>query len=44
MRKWCVECRRLVSLEQARTRRNGGRAKIHVPKQPLKTSLKLNKI
>lgn len=23
MRKWCVECRRIVSLEQAKARKNG---------------------
>jgi hypothetical protein len=45
MRKWCVECRRVVSLEQARVRRNGNRnAKQQTPKHQLRPVLKLNKM
>jgi hypothetical protein len=37
MRKWCIECRRLISLEQARARkmhsRLNGRNKIQLPKR-----------
>jgi hypothetical protein len=32
MRKWCVECRRLVSLEQARERKVVCRQRIQQPR------------
>jgi hypothetical protein len=45
MRKWCVECRRVISLEQARTRkmqnRLNGRQKIQLPKASLKPIIRI---
>jgi hypothetical protein len=41
MRKWCVECRRIISLEQARVRKWHNRHKPQVPKQTIKPVLKL---
>lgn len=49
MRKWCVECRHAISLEQARVRKLNNRQKLkqvrlQQPKTALKAILKLNKI
>lgn len=44
MRKWCVECRRFISLEQARLRKLNSRQKLNGAKpgkQLLKPALKL---
>lgn len=46
MRKWCVECRRVISLEQARVRKLNNRQrvqKLQLPKQALKATFKLAK-
>lgn len=44
MRKWCVECRRLISLEQARVRKFNSRQRLSkLPQKPvLKPTFKLN--
>jgi len=46
MRKWCVECRHAISLEQARVRKmqTRQRVKLQTPKNVLKATLKLNKM
>lgn len=45
MRKWCVECRRLISLEQARVRKMNSRQKMQPPSKPvLKPTFRLNKV
>ena len=47
MRKWCVECRRVISLEQARVRKMASRQrtqKVQQPKTSLKPTFKLNKL
>lgn len=45
MRKWCVECRRLISLEQARVRKLNSRQKVKLQggvKPTVKPTFKLN--
>jgi hypothetical protein len=46
MRKWCVECRHAISLEQARVRKmqTRQRVRLQAPKNVLKATLKLNKL
>jgi hypothetical protein len=46
MRKWCVECRHAISLEQARARKmqTRQRVRLQAPKNVLKATLKLNKL
>ncbi len=44
MRKWCVECRRLISLEQARVRKLNHRQKVQQLKPIVKPVFKLNKV
>ncbi|MEM4240301.1 MAG: hypothetical protein QXM31_03460 [Candidatus Woesearchaeota archaeon] len=45
MRKWCVECRRIISLEQARTRkmnnRINGKHRLQLPKASLKPIIRI---
>ncbi|MEM4254191.1 MAG: hypothetical protein QXR48_02280 [Candidatus Woesearchaeota archaeon] len=45
MRKWCVECRRIISLEQARIRkmnhRLNGKNKLQLPKTSLKPVIRI---
>lgn len=46
MRKWCVECRRVISLEQARVRKLNNRQrtqKLQLPKNALKPAFKIAK-
>ena len=45
MRKWCVDCRRIISLEQARIRKMNNRLncrhKLQVPKNSLKPIVRI---